>query len=752
MSYPTKTSEILGEAKLRPISEVSTSDSVHSRLARAVLPLCLVAALLLAGCELFPGSPTAPPAPTPAAPATSSPLPATSLPAAPTIAPATSSPLPATSLPAAPTIAPATSSPLPPTPLPATPTPRVADRAIRLGALPWNSYDPQAAALDRERGLAYILALSGEAAPQGQGAPLGTVTVVDLAAGAIRASAPLANLRPACAAALSADGARLYIVTGSGQSASLLVISTGVSGKLGDLLAARPGILSIALEPQSNRLFALDATHLRRLNAQTLVEEAAAPFAGIPPLPAQIQMTVNRADGRVYIIRPDHQAVAVYRADNLQPEPDLRPGGDLTALLADPLRPQTYALCQHFTTGDTQSSVALLRDGRVAAVWRTELGYQTGQMLMDEASSQLLLLEDAWSMQNRHSRLRALQLESGQQLSIARAPYLDFIYARSRFLHRGQLYRLADDLVSIRLADGQLGQTIPLGIALVSAALNESGDRLAALDSSGMLHLLDAAALTLLRSYPALDFRQDRIEAAALAYLGGRLYITDSASTLVYEAETGRRLAVIAKSGQVIQDTRRQRLYLISQGVYQLNASFQLSAAIPETIPPSSGAPGAVAALYDAARDRLLVKMSNNAPGSDRADYLLLYEAETLRRAPVDLKIGQRFVTGTAMLSNGQMWIAGDFPRPGLSVLDEQGRLLKEFPGLGGTLFASPTAERLYLADRNELVTVDAVSLAVSNRRDLPEGAVICAADLARGRLYAAQSRAPRLLIIEQSP
>ena len=91
-----------------------------------------------------------------------------------------------------------------------------------------DTYGIRHAALDRQRGLLYVLGRQGDASSGG-----GVLTVVDLAAGQVRATAPLpaafGAFGPTPSLALSPDGTRLYVA--GGEEPALLVLDTGAAAR-----------------------------------------------------------------------------------------------------------------------------------------------------------------------------------------------------------------------------------------------------------------------------------------------------------------------------------------------------------------------------------------------------------------------------------------------------------------------------------------------------------------------------------------
>ncbi|MBC7261172.1 MAG: hypothetical protein H5T63_04080, partial [Chloroflexi bacterium] len=343
---------------------------------------------------------------------------------------------------------------------------------------------------------------------------------------------------------------------------------------------------------------------------------------------------------------PGSEAIAVYHVEDLRPEAGLAPGGRVRAILSAPYRDQTYVLVEP-SEPIFPRRVVLIQGTRLSTqYWEPELGWDIGQIAFDPESGNLLLLEDSRG-EERCSRIRVVESESGQVVQTVETPYLNWTYPGypgTPFTHRGVLYSwrqgevASETLVAIRVQTGEAVEPIHLGIRLVNAALDEATGRLFVLDSRGAVRVLNTPSLDVEDTWlRVLSPGFNAIQRAPMAVAGGRLYIADFAqdATLVLDAATGEFLASIPKAGQITADTSRQRVFITEQGVYVVDSStYQIIDIIPDTVrrDPLLTVPGAIEAHYDPIHGLLFVIMSNNSPGSSASTWLQIYDGATLQR------------------------------------------------------------------------------------------------------------------------
>jgi len=667
---------------------------------RIYVTACLCLALLIAtGCDFLFKTPTPIPMPT-----------ATSVPTV-------------TVTPVAPTATPSPSATLSPSPSPSpSPTPEPT-RQVDLGIPAGDTYGIRATAVDGNRGLLYVLGMAGDAS-----AGQGVLTVVDLNNGQVRTSVPLpAAFIETPQIALSNDGTRLYIVDRSSSEGNrLFVVSTGVGAEaVGTLLDRVDDVSTMALDAVAGRLYVAGAEGLRRLHARTLAVEAR---TDLPPSGAGFSLSwlvVNHQAGLLYATALDSEAIAVYHLEDLRQEAGIAPGGRIQAILSAPHRDQTYVLVEHFQPVPSRR-VVLIQGARLTAQsWEAEPGWAIGHIALDHESGNLLLLEDSQG-EERRSRIRVVETESGQVVRAVETPYLNWTYAgypRVAFVHRGVLYAwrqgevASETLVAIRMESGEAVEPLHVGIRLVNAALDETDGRLFVLDSRGAVRVLDASTLNVEHTWQGvLSPVFSTLQRVPMAVANGNLYIADFSqdATLVLDAATGELLASIPKAGQITADLTRNRMFITDQGVYVVDSTtYQVIDVIQETVrsDPLLVVPGAVEAHYDPVHDLLFVVMSNNSPGSSASTWLQIYDGATLQRVDLPIRAYQQFVRGMAWSdSPARIWVASAFPSTDLAVFTPQGAQVVRLQGLGGPLFLDAAQGRLYVADWGGLVTVDAAT------------------------------------------
>ena len=630
-----------------------------------------------------------------------------------------------------------------------TPSPVPTPTAIDFGLPAGDTYGILAAVVDHRRGWLYVLGRRGDASPDGN-----VLSVVDLARGEVRATAPLPGRFDAdTVAALSADGRRLYIA--GGDEPMLLVVRTGAEGALGAVVTTLPGVRAMALDAEAERLYVVDGWRLRRLNARTLEEELAVPLPTAPSALARPQLAVNPRAGRIFLTSVRSQWITVLRADDLQRVSDIYAGLEIAGLRPDPQRDQTYVLLEQ--DGEVRR-VGVIRGDVVASFWNAPRDLRIRHLVTDGETGDVLLVEhDAVG----GAQVRVIDPDTGETQRTVAVPATEMVAALA---YQGRLYRLSWDgvLVSVGLDSGATAPPLYLGIGLTSLALDEAAKRLFVLDWTGTLHVLDTATRRETATWKrVLDPGLGVIRHAPLAVAGGRLYVPDFArdTTLVLDASTGKRLAQIPKAGQITVDLRRNRLFVTRQGVYVVDGrTFEVTGAIDETVRKRllSGEPGAIAARYDPSRDLLFVTMSNNVPGSGARTWLQIYDGENLTRVETDVGADQRFLLGWAIEPDAdRVWLADGVPGHELAVFDLDGRLVARLRGVAGTLFLDPPRERVYVWDWGGLVTVDRTSFDVVDFRplDLPslQAAVL---DPRRGSLYVARldDATLRILDLEAPP
>jgi DNA-binding beta-propeller fold protein YncE len=585
------------------------------------------------------------------------------------------------------------------------------------------------------------------------------LTVVDIARGEVRASAPISATASLFSPtmALSRDGARLYLV-GSDTGAGLLVVGTGLSAApLGKVLANVPDIRAMALDAATEELYVVRKDRLLRLDATTLAEEAALAIPEFASTSPALLMVLNPHAGRLHLCPLDSQAVTVYRAPDLARVAELQVDGSVYGLFSHPQIGRTYVLARHYDDQVMATTVTAIEGDKATPFTQGEMEYPIGRLAFNEDTGQVLLLEDRAGQEPLRSRVRALDAQSGKVLSTLPLSYVNLSYAQAAFTHQGQLYRLGDTLLPIALSTGAVGQPIYLWISLVSASLDEGSERLYVIDSTGTIHVLDADTLQVVDVWPhVLDPGSGVLVAGPVAWANGRLYVSDLRSsvdtTLVLDA-TGKRVGTIAKGGKVAWDERHNRLFVTNQGVYVVDpASFEIVRAIDDTVRKGTlgGVPGAIDARYDAEHDLLFVTMSNNSPGSGSRTWLQLYRGEGLERLQSNIKADHQFVSGLVVEPKAErIWVSSDFPGSDLAVFSPTGSELLRLRGLAGPLFLDAARHRLYVRSWSGLVTVDTATQAVIGYRPLPVFyPAVMLYDAARHRLLTSPDSTSDLLAI----
>ncbi|MDH7487281.1 MAG: hypothetical protein QHJ81_13530 [Anaerolineae bacterium] len=692
----------------------------------------------------------------------------------PTTMPPTAAPTPAVAVPAA-TVSPTAT---PTAPLAAAPA---AAGRIDLGVPAGDTYDIRNAVVDREHGLLYVLGREGDVSLGG-----GVLAVVDLAAGQVRTTAPLPAAfgiyGPTPSLALSPDGSRLYLA--GGEEPALWVLDTGVAGgDLGAVLATRPGVWSMTLDPAAQRLYVVEgrsdaAPLLRWLDAQTLNEgtTTAVPLPNLPQYVSDVQLAVGAGlrpapTGQwLYLALPYATSVAAYRTDDLSKAADIpiEQGATVVSLVSDPQHAQVYVLTERHIESEpyTVNEVAVLQGQELAAVWAADEGLPIAQIVSDELSGHVLLVGEA--------EVRQVDPASGQTVAVTAMPPASPYSVAAAFVWQGGegkaqtlLYRLTHDgvLAPTFLAVGEglrpapTGASITLGIALISAALDEAAGRLYVLDSRGSVHVLDTASLAVTATWPGvLDPGLNVIGHAPLTVAEGRLYVPDwdHDVTVVLDAATGERLATIPKSGQITLDTGRQRLFLSRDGVTLADAAtFQVTGSIADTVRQTQLVePSAWATLYDSASDQLFVTMSNNSPGSSASTWLHVYDGKTLTRQDSPIKTNQQFLSGLAVDGTAdRLWLASHTPfspyAQSLTAFTLDGQAVMQWQGLAGQLFADTPRQRLYVARAGGLFALDMASGDLIGYRSLGESPETLLFERQRQRLYAILYQSADLLVLE---
>ncbi|MGB9593355.1 MAG: YncE family protein, partial [Anaerolineae bacterium] len=634
----------------------------RARLIRAAMTV-LLAAMLLAGCT----TPTPAPSASPTARATASPSPSPS----------------------------------------ATPTPK--RTSVDLGVPAGDVYNVSAGALDAERGLVYAVANEGDVRTDA-----GVLAVIDLAAHQVRATVPVPiTVDWMSSAALSADGTRLYVAGRTSDEREIaVVVATGVGGRpLGEVLGTVADVRALALDAAGGHLYVADQERLRRLDAMSLEQRAATDLPDA--LAPTILLAVNPRAGRVYVCDSGGNAIFVYRADDLAYIGMVEPGAQVYGLVSSPTAPEVYATVQAFTRQQPVGRVAVIRDERIVRQWDIgEPHPPTGRVVLDD-EGQVFLLRDGVQDDVYGSRILALDADTGAVLKSLALPYANLVYSRP-LVYKGTLLRLADVLLTVDLTSGEIGEPLHLGVNVVQMVRDESAGLLFALDSTGVLHVVDTAAMTRVHAWQVLDTGLEPLQGGQITLYGGRLYVADVRTdrTLVLDAATGEKVAEIPKAGQVSVDKPRNRLFVTNQGVFIADmATHQIIGSIDGTVRQERQlySPGAVEAVYDAAQDWLLVTMTNNAAGSGARTWLDIYDAKTLTRLDTPIQSPQRFVDGLVLDEQaGRIWLASSYPRATLSAWAPDGRLLGQVQGLGGRLFLDTTRGRLYARAWGGLAAVDA--------------------------------------------
>ena len=632
--------------------------------------------------------------------------------------------------------------------------PAAAPGAIDLGVPAGDTYGIRQAALDRQRGLLYVLGRQGDVSSGG-----GVLTVVDLAAGQVRATAPLpaafGAFGPTPSLALSPDGTRLYVA--GGEEPALLVLDTGAAGgNLGAVQATRPGVWTLALDSPGQHLYVVDGGQLRRLDAQTLAEELAVPLPDLPPYVTDVRLAVDQPAQWLYLAMPYAPSVAVYRTGDLSKAADIfLDEATVVSLVSDPHRDRVYALTERRieTEPYTVNGVAVLQGQEIVDSWAAGEAFPIGQIVSDDLTGHVLLLGEA--------EVRTVDPDSGQTVAVTALPPVSPFSVAAAFAWQGQLHRLTHDgvLAPTSLDSGQPGAPTCLGITLVSAALDEAANRLFLLDGRGAVHVLDTASLQVADTWPGvLDPGLSLIRHAPLTAADGRLYVPDWENdvTVVLDATTGQPLAAIPQSGQITLDARRDRLFISRDGVYVADAAtHQVTGSIDETMRQTQLVePSAWATLYDSASDQLFVTMSNNSPGSSASTWLHVYDGETLTRQDSDIQTDQQFLSGLALdAAADRLWLASNTPfspyAQTLAAFTLDGQAVMQWQGLAGQLFADAARQRLYVARQSGLFALDTASGDLVGYRPLDMSRIQdLLFDSQHGHLYATVYERADLLVV----
>lgn len=676
----------------------------RARLLRAAMTVVL-AAMLLASCT----TPTPAPSPSPTPRATASPAPS------------------------------------------ATPVPK--RTSVDLGVPAGDVYNVSAGALDAARGLVYAVANEGDARTDA-----GVLAVIDLATHQVRATVPVPVMVDwTSSVALSADGARLYVAgRGADEREIAVVVATGTGNRpLGEVLGTVAGVRALALDAAGGHLYVADQERLRRLDAVSLEQRAATDLPDT--LSPTTLLVVNPRAGRVYVCDWGGNAIFVYRADDLAYVGTLEPGAQIYGLVSSATRPEVYAMVQALTRPLPVNRVAVIQGDRIVHQWDVGSSYLAFLLAVDDAGT-VFVLEDGVQDDVSRSRISTLDTDTGAVLKSLTLPYANLVYSRP-FVYKGALLRLANVLLPVDLATGEMGKPLHLGVNVVQMVLDESAGLLFALDSTGALHVVDTATMTRIHTWQVLDTGLEPLNGGQMTLYGGRLYVADARAdrTLVLDAATGEKVAEIPKAGQVSADKSRNRLFVTNQGVFIADmTTHQVIGSIDGTVRQERQlySPGAIEAVYDAAWDWLFVTMTNNAAGSGARTWLDIYDAKTLARVETPIQSPQRFVDGLVLDEQaGRIWVAASYPRATLTAWAPDGRLLAQVQGVSGRLFLDKARGRLYARAWGGLVAVDAASGEVVGFRPLsvrfPDVAVL---DGRTGRFYVASSNGATVQAVEPEP
>lgn len=640
------------------------------------------------------------------------------------------------------------------TPLPSpssTPIPKVT--SVDLGVPAGDIYNVLGGALDAGRGLVYAVANEGDLRMDA-----GVVAVVDLEKHSVLASAPLpVVLDWISVAALSSDGARLYVAGRAPDERQIAIaVATGVGPRpLGEVLGTVSNVRNLALDAEEGQLYVANEEHLRRLDALSLEEHAAVDLP--EALGPNILLAVNPRSQRVYLCASGGNAIYVYRMDNLAFVGMLDPGAQVYGLAASPTGPEVYATVQAFTRHQSVGRVAVIRDDRIAAQWDIGEPYYTGRIVVDD-NGRVYLLQDGVQDGVSQSRIQILDPATGTTIHTIMLPPANLVYS-TPFVINGKLVRLSDVLFTVDIRSGEIGEPLHLGVSVVQMALDGESGILYALDSAGVVHVVNTATMIPVHAWPLLDTGLGRLYEGQMTLHGGRLYAADFRTdrTLVLDANTGDKMAAIPKAGQVSVDEARKRLFVANQGIFIADMdTHQLIGSVEGTVRQDRQlySPGAVGSVYDPTRDRLLVTMTNNAAGSGARTWLDVYDAKTLARLETPIQSDQRFVDGVAVDGReGRIWIASNYPRATLSVWAPDGRLLARTLGVAGPLFLDSGRGRLYVRGWGGLVAVDTDSRDVVGFRPLavrfPDVAVF---DEREGRFYVVSSNSATVQVVDPEP
>lgn len=299
---------------------------------------------------------------------------------------------------------------------------------------------------------------------------------------------------------------------------------------------------------------------------------------------------------------------------------------------------------------------------------------------------------------------------------------------------------------------GQGRIELPDNVEVWKLAFNVDAGLLYALDSNGTIHVLSSITLQPEAAWPinARDFLLDAE--------GQRLFVSrkDADETLVLDPVTGRQQGAIPRAGRLALDTRRNRLYIVHQGVWLADPdSGRVLGALPASFKLFTGyvySPGNLTALYDPAGDRLVVKGTLGGPGSSGSvQHTDVYDAETLARLPLQYSRSYWLLDMAVNLASGEFYATAasmDSSVRQISFFDRNGRLTAELAGVGGWILQGSQESPIYLVDLQRIVTVDVSTHSVVDFTPLPDEPTAAAGEPGTDRLVVAMPEGKLLVFV----
>jgi DNA-binding beta-propeller fold protein YncE/photosystem II stability/assembly factor-like uncharacterized protein len=262
-------------------------------------------------------------------------------------------------------------------------------------------------------------------------------------------------------------------------------------------------------------------------------------------------------------------------------------------------------------------------------------------------------------------------------------------------------------LSSLDPADLSSTRDVILGVKLVEMALDEAGRRLYVADDQDRVHVL---------GLPQGDARAvwDGSAPIALDATNGRLYVNRASGVVALDATTGEELERFPQSGMPAPDPNRDLVYIADAGVTIYDRAGAQVGRLDSTFPIERGMnpnPFAFAARVNPANGTLVATFTNGSPGSSNRSYLRLYPPQADR--PITVTGPFTFVSDVAFDPGGDLLVSysNAMNMEALQRLDSNGNELSRLGGRTGKLALDPTTGLLYVADGGALALVDAATM-----------------------------------------